>query len=45
MKTAILTASLVATILVSAFGAQAAERRMAFDGYKFFQEVERYSGR
>ncbi len=45
MKTLILTASLVATVLVGALGANAADRRAPFDGYKFFEEVARTSGR
>lgn len=44
MKTAILTASLVATILVSALGAQAADRRVPFDGHKFFADIASRSG-
>ena len=44
MKTLILTASLVASILVSAIGAQAASRPMPFDGAKFFQELSDRSG-
>ena len=39
MKTLVLTATLVATVLASAFGAQAADRRAPFDGYKFFEDV------
>ena len=45
MKTLILTATLVATVLASALSVNAKERPAPFDGYKFFQEVERYSGR
>lgn len=43
MKTLILTASLVATVLVSAIGAQAADRKAPLDGHKVFQEIERLS--
>ena len=39
MKTLVITASLVATVLVSALSAQAADRRMPFDGYKFFNDI------
>lgn len=45
MKTLILTATLVASVLASALSASAADRKPTFDGYKFFQEVERNSGR
>ena len=41
MKTAILAASLIATVLASAVSVQAAERKMPFDGQKIFQEIER----
>ena len=38
MKTVILTATLIASVLVSALGASAAERAPTFDGAKFFAE-------
>jgi hypothetical protein len=41
MKTVILTTTLVASILASALTAHAADRRMSFDGAKFFAEIER----
>lgn len=41
MKTVILTKTLVASILASAFTAQANDRRMPFDAAAFFQQVER----
>lgn len=41
MKTLILTTTLVATILAGALSAQANDRRMPFDGAKFFEEVAR----
>lgn len=41
----IILAAFAATVLASAFSVQAAERPTRFDGHKFFQEVERYSGR
>ena len=44
MKTLVLTATLVATVLVSALGAQAADRRAPFDGYKFFEGIASRSG-
>ena len=44
MKTLILTASLVASILVSAIGVQAAERPARFDGAKFFEDISNRSG-
>lgn len=39
MKTLILTASLIATVLAGALSAQAAERPARFDGAKFFADV------
>ena len=45
MKTLIVTTTLIASVLASAVSVQAAERPTRFDGHKFFQEVERYSGR
>lgn len=44
MKTLILTTSLVASILVSALTAQAADRRMSFDGAKFFEDIASRNG-
>lgn len=44
MKTVILTTTLVASILVSALSAQAADRRAPFDGHKFFEDVARQQG-
>ncbi len=41
MKSFILAASLIATVLAGALSANAEERNMRFDGQKFFQEVER----
>ncbi len=38
MKTVILTATLIASVLVSAIGANAADRPAKFDGAKFFAE-------
>jgi hypothetical protein len=38
MKTVILTATLIASVLVSAIGANAADRTEKFDGAKFFAE-------
>lgn len=38
MKTVILTATLIASVLVSAIGANAADRPAKFDGAKFFVE-------
>ncbi len=44
MKTLILTASLVATILASALSVQAADRKMTFDAGKFFDDIANRSG-
>ena len=44
MKTLILTATLVASVLASALTATAAERRVPFDGYKFFEDIASRSG-
>ena len=44
MKTLILTATLVASVLASALTATAAERKPAFDGYKFFEDISNRSG-
>lgn len=38
MKTVILTATLIASVLAGAIGASAAERPAPFDGAKFFTE-------
>lgn len=44
MKTLILTTTLVASILASALTVQAADRRMSFDGAKFFDDIANRSG-
>lgn len=41
MKSAILAASLIATVLAGALSANAAERSKQIDGHKIFQEIER----
>lgn len=38
MKTVILTATLIASVLASALSASAADRSVKFDGGKFFEE-------
>lgn len=44
MKTLILTASLIATVLAGALNAQAASKPMPFDGAKFFEDIASRSG-
>jgi hypothetical protein len=44
MKTLVLTATLVATVLASALTAQAASRQVPFDGYKFFDDIASRGG-
>lgn len=44
MKTVILTATLVASILAGALSANAAERRVPFDGAKFFADISNRAG-
>ena len=44
MKTLILTATLVASILAGALSTHAADRRMPFDGGKFFEDIASRSG-
>ena len=38
MKTLILTATLVASVLAGALTSHAADRKPTFDGYKFFED-------
>ena len=44
MKTIILTAALVASILASALTVQAAPKSAPLDGYKFFEDIANRSG-
>lgn len=44
MKTLILTSTLIASVLAGALSASAAERKVPFDGAKFFQELSDRSG-
>ena len=41
---ALILAALAATVLASAVSAQAATRKVPFDGYKFFEELSNRSG-
>lgn len=44
MKTLIVTTTLIASILASALTATAADRKMPFDGAKFFEDISNRSG-